>query len=71
MTYALDGGKACTARRHFIGSPLEQGDTGIAHMDPTELLPVSVDSFINIHKDFAKQDFKPTRDDISYMAEVT
>ena len=39
------------------------------HMDPQELLPASIDAFISVHKEFAKQDFKPTRDDMGYMSE--
>ena len=71
MTYVLDGGKACTARRHFIASPLQPMDGEIYHLDPHELLPHSVESFITTHKEFAKQDFKPTRDDLGYMTEST
>ena len=69
MTHVLDGGKANTARRHFIASPLTEGDGAWHHMDPHEVLNHSVEKFINVHKEFAKQDFKPTRDDIGYMAE--
>lgn len=39
MTYVLDGGKANTARRHFIASPVQDCEGEFHHMGPEELLP--------------------------------
>ena len=69
MTYVLDGGKACTQRRRFIASPVPETDGHLHHENPEESLQSAVSTFIGIHKNFAKQDFRPTRDDLGYMAE--
>jgi acyl-CoA oxidase len=72
MTDHLNGGKKQTAKRKFIMSAVMNKNTdNIADMEPDELLASQVENFIDVHLKWVKKGWKPDRDDIAYMAELT
>jgi flavocytochrome c len=72
LTHYINGGKDKTKRRKFIESVLSKDPDDLHQVynyDREQLLKHHVKEFVRIHKPY--KDFKPTREDICYMMEIS
>ncbi|GBG34285.1 Peroxisomal acyl-coenzyme A oxidase 1 [Hondaea fermentalgiana] len=71
MSEALYGGADAVKRRRFIMMPAAQLLYPEKHeWTREELMKRSIDDFINIHKDFVQEGYRPQRDEVSWMGEI-